>query len=98
MTHPEQLLWTQLRGKRLDNLKFRRQHGIGPYIVDFYCPVKNLVIEIDGETHVGSKAFAHDIDRQAYLENLNLKVVRFTNKDIVKKMNDVLECILEEVK
>ncbi|MFA4875610.1 MAG: endonuclease domain-containing protein [bacterium] len=51
MTEPERCLWYRIRSKQLNSLKFRRQHGIGPYIVDFYCPERALVIEIDGDTH-----------------------------------------------
>ncbi|TLY25727.1 MAG: DUF559 domain-containing protein, partial [Nitrospirae bacterium] len=51
MTHAEMRLWARIRAKQFQGLKFRRQHGIGPYIVDFYCPEKSLVIEVDGDTH-----------------------------------------------
>ncbi len=50
---PERILWEQLRGRRFQGFKFRRQHPIGPYVVDFYCSAANLVLELDGETHRG---------------------------------------------
>ena len=94
MTIAEQRLWTQVRNRALLGYKFRRQHGVGPYIVDFYCAAKNLVIEIDGDAHSGEKAYQHDIKRTVYLENLGLQVVRYSNADVITNMTTVLEDII----
>jgi len=72
----EIILWSKLRNKRL-GYKFKRQFGIGKYIVDFYCPRKKLVVEIDGATHSTEKEIFNDNIRQKYLESLELKVIRY---------------------
>ena len=79
-TEAEHLLWYQLRGAQLDGRKFRRQHGIGPYIVDFYCPEEKLVIELDGDIHDEPEVKARDVIREAYLVGEGLKVLRFGNE------------------
>lgn len=91
-TQPEQKLWAVLRGKQL-GVKFRRQHGIGHYIVDFYCPQCKLVIEVDGDSHYTDVAQQKDGQRDAYLQQLGLRVLRFTNQDINQNMAGVYEAI-----
>ena len=91
MTPAEQRLWFKLNQKQLLGLKFRRQHGIGPYIVDFYCPEKKIVIEVDGDVHAFDVAIKRDQERQAYLENLGLRVIRYNNNDVLKGLDHVLE-------
>ncbi len=93
MVKAEIVLWSKLKNGQLNNLKFRRQHGIGNYIVDFYCPELKLILEIDGPTHEFS--FEKDKERDVFFGNLNLKIVRFTNDDIYCRLNEVLEKILE---
>ena len=95
-TAPEQALWQVLRGKQL-GVKFRRQHGIGHYIVDFYCPERQLVIELDGESHFTEDAQAYDQIRDVYLQGLGLRVLRFTNAQIVKNLEGVYEIIKQAV-
>lgn len=97
-TEPEQRLWYRIRSKQLNSLKFRRQHGIGPYIVDFYCPEMKIIIEIDGETHFTDEQKALDSKREDYLRSLGLKIVRYTNDEIMKNLEGVLEDILSNVK
>src|SRR5262245_53495105 len=92
MTIPERLLWGKLRGGRLSGLKFRRQYPIDPYIADFYCHEHRLVIELDGESHVG--AASYDERRKAVLKTQGLRVVRFTNDDVIQELEAVLEAIL----
>jgi len=91
-TQPEQKLWAVLRGKQL-GVKFRRQHGIGGYIVDFYSPESRLVIEVDGDSHYTETARQQDAQRDAYLQSLGLRVLRFTNQDINRNMAGVYETI-----
>lgn len=66
-TRSEELLWSQLKGKQLSGFKFRRQHGVGPYILDFFCPEANLAIEIDGASHDPVDAKIKDQRRQAFI-------------------------------
>ncbi len=72
-------------------LKFRRQHGIGPYIVDFYCPEQSLVIEVDGDSHADADQILKDRQREKYLQSLGLHVIRYINDDILKNLNGVME-------
>ena len=90
MTAAELRLWSRLRAKQFQALKFRRQHGIGPYIVDFCCPERSLVIEIDGDTHAETDQVARDKERDAYLTSLGLDVVRYTNGDVLGNLEGVL--------
>jgi len=90
-TFPERLLWSRLRGKRLVGLKFRRQHAVGPYFVDFYCAVAQLVIELDGRTHDGRAAY--DRQRTEFLEREGLRVVRYSNDDVLEDVDAVAEDI-----
>ena len=90
MTGPERLLWWKLRARQFLGLKFRRQHGIGPYIVDFYCAERSLVIEIDGDTHAEPNQIQKDVLRDRYLQSLGLHVVRYRNDDILKNLDGVL--------
>lgn len=92
LTHPEQKLWATLRGKQL-GVKFRRQHGIGHYIVDFYCPECKLVIEVDGDSHYTDAAQHKDAQRDYCLQQLGLRVLRFTNEEINQNMQGVYEAI-----
>ena len=99
MTDAERKLWRKLRGKRINNLQFYRQRPIGAYIVDFYCPKKNMVIEIDGGQHYGDKTIVKDTERTKYLEEkFGLKVLRFTNLEILKNTEGVLLRIADETK
>lgn len=86
-------LWQQLRARKLLGLKFRRQHGIGRYIVDFYCDEKKLIIEVDGESHVGMSAFKEDKQRQLELEELGFIVLRVSNADVWNNIEEVLQYI-----
>lgn len=92
-TLPEGLLWQRLR-QRPDGFKFRRQHPLGPYIADFYCPAARLVVEIDGEGHTMGKQPAHDARRDAWLRRQGLGVIRFAAGDVMKDVNSVVTAIL----
>ena len=86
-TKAERILWSALSGR-----KFRRQHPIEPYIVDFYCAEANLVVEIDGESHEDRQD--HDRRRDKYLEKLGLRIMRVTNDDVLDNLDGVAEAIL----
>lgn len=96
-TEPEKKVWDRLRARQFAGLKFRRQHGIGPYIVDFYCPEQSLVIEIDGESHAEIEQMLKDEQRNQYLVSLNLRVVRYNNSDIMKNIDGVLTDLLQRL-
>jgi len=93
-TPQEILLWLQLKNSQL-GFKFRRQHSIGGYITDFYCPSKKLVVEIDGSQHFVNKEY--DDIRSKYLESLDIKVIRFTNTEINTNMSGVIDKIMKEL-
>jgi very-short-patch-repair endonuclease len=89
-TNTEVSLWSALRSKRLSAKKFRRQHPIGRYIVDFYCHDARLVIEVDGSSHDDVGTIRHDELRDAWLASHGYKVLRFTNTEIFKQFDRVL--------
>jgi ATP-dependent DNA helicase RecQ len=93
-TKPEQLLWSILCRRQLGGLKFRRQHPVEPYVVDFYCASANLVIELDGESHEGRQSY--DRQREEFLRKLGVKVLRLTNDDVLTNLDGVAEAILRE--
>ncbi len=97
MTVPEVVLWSRLQRSQLRGLKFRRQYGVGPYIVDFYCPRCRLAIEIDGDSHFES-AEAEDRDRArtAFIEGLGITILRFTNHQVGTELEGVLAVIAEQ--
>jgi len=90
-TDAEHLMWKLLRTKQFMNLKFRRQHVIAPYIVDFYCHEIGLVIELDGGQHGADEAIEYDAERTKFLEDLDLKVVRYWNHEVLGQTDMVLE-------
>ncbi len=90
-TDPEIYLWRHLSRSQLGGYKFRRQHVIEPFIVDFFCPSKGLIVEADGETH---DAVA-DARRDTYLQRRGFLTLRFTNADIRRNMDGVLTTILQ---
>jgi 5-methyltetrahydrofolate--homocysteine methyltransferase len=92
-TFAEKMLWYSLRGSQLDGRKFRRQHGIGPYIVDFYCAEEKLIVELDGDVHDEPMVHAHDVERQEWLEQHGHTVLRFTNEQVLSSSNVVLDQI-----
>ncbi|MDD2730801.1 MAG: endonuclease domain-containing protein [Candidatus Portnoybacteria bacterium] len=89
-TKAELLLWQRIRNKQL-GYKFRRQHGIGPYVVDFYCPKAKAIVEIDGDIHFYEQNIKADKQREEYLKSQGLIVKRYTNLDVIKNISNVLE-------
>jgi very-short-patch-repair endonuclease len=92
--HPapaENLLWECLRNRRIAGLKFRRQHAIERFIVDFYCAEAHLVVEVDGPIHDYTPE--EDAIRQEFLESVGTRVIRFTNDDVLHHLDAVLEAI-----
>ena len=89
-TDAERLLWGAIRDRRLNGLKFRRQHSVGPYVADFICLDRMLIVELDGGQHTPEA----DAPRTAYLERRGYRVLRFWNPDVLTGMDTVLETIL----
>ena len=93
MSPTEKMLWRELRNKHLAGYKFRRQHPVGQFIVDFYCVEARLIIEIDGSIHDKAEVYERDSNRTAELERLGLKVIRFTNEEVINDIESVLHTI-----
>ena len=91
MTNSEKLLWERLKGKQICGLRFRRQHPIDMFIVDFYCHEVRLVLEIDGEIHNMQKEY--DGARTAEIERYGVKVMRFKNVEIERDIDNVVKKI-----
>ncbi|MGS3142972.1 endonuclease domain-containing protein [Aeromonas sanarellii] len=91
-TEPERRLWQLLRAGQL-GVKFRRQQGIGPYIADFYCPERLLMIEVDGDSHFDERGLSHDKQRDAYMAALSLTVLRFSNREVMQNLPGVVVSI-----
>lgn len=92
MTLAEKILWHKLRKDQL-GVNFRRQHAIGTFIADFYCHSKKLVIELDGIVHETSYQSERDVERDNIMMDYGLTVLRFTNNEIERKLNEVLQKI-----
>lgn len=94
-TDAERLLWRRLRYWQLDGCKFRRQQPLGPYIVDFVCLQRRLVIELDGGQH--AEESDHDTLRDDWLRSQSFTVLRFWNNDVIQNTDAVVEKILEQI-
>lgn len=92
-TSAEASLWKLLSKRQLEGRKFRRQHSIKNYIVDFYCPSEKLAIELDGDVHFSEQSLAYDVKRDDELKALGIRVLRFENDEVFKATNAVLEKI-----
>lgn len=95
-TATEKRLWSRLRDRRLSGWKFRRQHWLAPYILDFYCPDAALVVELDGDSHATDGAAEADQMRTEFLEAQGLKVIRFWNHQVHEDEDWVLSTIRQE--
>ena len=92
-TPAEAVLWKMLKGRQLHGRKFRRQHSIGRYILDFYCPEAKLAVELDGDVHADPLRWEADTRRQQELEERGLRVARFSNSEVLKTPDLVAEAI-----
>ena len=95
MTLPEVILWEQLRGARLDSLYFRRQHPIGPYILDFYCSSARIAVEVDGSGHSNDHQWMHDRRRDRWLSANNIRVIRVFATEVLN--DELLEGVLARI-
>jgi very-short-patch-repair endonuclease len=94
MDLPEILLWRRLRARQLNGLHFRRQHPVGPYILDFYCDKAKLAVEIDGYSHNVADRPAHDTRRDAWLAKRGVTTLRIAARDVLRAKEDVLATIM----
>ena len=94
MTDAEQVIWTRIRRKQLLGVQFYRQKPIGSYIVDFFAPKAKLVVEVDGSQHMATEHARRDRQRDAYLVNLGLSVLRFNRLQVLQETDAVVEIIL----
>ncbi len=92
-TDAEIRLWSRLRRKQLDGFRFRRQHPLGPYVVDFFCPEAKLIIEVDGGQHADESDM-----RTRWLEARDYRVIRFWNNDVLANTEGVLLTILNALR
>ncbi|AFY55858.1 hypothetical protein Riv7116_3402 [Rivularia sp. PCC 7116] len=93
LTHTEKLLWQALRPRKIGGFKFRRQHPLGRFILDFYCAKCRLVIEVDGEIHHNRQDY--DTERTKYLQSYGYTILRFQNHEVIQNLDEVLENILQ---
>lgn len=98
MTPAEQTLWEALRDRRLGGIKFRRQHAVGPFILDFYTSLSKLVVELDGSIHDGEEQASYDQARTAQLLRYGYRVLRFRNDEVLQDLPSVLNWILSAVR
>ncbi|MEO5758410.1 MAG: endonuclease domain-containing protein [Mesorhizobium sp.] len=94
MTDAELKLWNELRAHRLMGLSFRRQVPIGPYIVDFACSAKHLIVEVDGSQHAAEEHVKRDETRSAYLKDSGWTILRFWNDDVIRDIDNVCQHIV----
>jgi very-short-patch-repair endonuclease len=94
-TDAEAALWAVLRSRQLSRLKFRRQHVVGHYILDFYCAEHGVAVELDGGQHFTPEGQAYDDRRTAYLAAVGVRVLRFSNRELFEEREGVLESIKE---
>jgi len=96
MTDAEKLLWRHMRNRQLNGIKFRRQHPVDKFILDFYSHECKLAIELDGSQHLNDEQFQYDKLRTEHLNQQGIKVIRFYNNDVLTNIDGVLEIILQE--
>ena len=96
-TDAEAYLWERLRKSKLAGFKFRRQHPMGGFILDFYCEEKRLAIEVDGGIHDQEEVKRRDIYRQKLVEETKIKVIRFTNDEVMRNIDGILAVIHREL-
>ncbi len=96
-TEAEQLLWWRMRNRNLNGFKFNRQAPVGPFIADFLCNDRKLIVEVDGATHGEDHETAYDERRTAYLEAKGYRVLRVQNHDVFTMLDDVLNGIVLEL-
>ena len=92
-TSAEAVLWRYLKGKQLQGRKFRRQHSVDNYILDFYCPAEHLAVELDGQGHFTNAGWEADQEREQHLRTHSIRTIRFENREIFDDPEGVIERI-----
>ena len=93
-TPAEEILWQEIRNRKLNGLKFKRQHSIGNYVVDFYCASKRLIVELDGEVHYTEDQKEKDKYRDKNLTEMNFRVLRIANSKVLNEIEEVKKLLL----
>lgn len=93
LTPPEARLWSRLKGRSVHGIKFRKQHPVGPYILDFYCAEARLAVEVDGSVHDDPKQLDHDRRRSAWLSSQRVRVIRVAALGVLRELDGVLEFV-----
>jgi very-short-patch-repair endonuclease len=97
MTAAEKIVWEKLKNRNIFKARFRRQHPIGSFIVDFYCHEYKLAIEIDGEIHLKNEIIEYDDGRSHDIEKYGIKILRFTNNEVFTDLKKIIEEILNTI-
>ena len=93
MPKSETVIWSKLKGRQLLGYKFRRQYSVDRYVIDFYCPELKLAVEIDGDSHFQNDVENNEKYRQAFIESFGVQFLRFTNEDVFKNLDGVIETV-----
>ncbi len=93
MPKAEAVIWSKLKGRQLLVYKFRRHYCLDRYVVDFYCPELKLAVEIDGDSHFQKGSEDNDRHRQTFIESFGIQFLRFTNEDVFKNIEGVIEIV-----
>jgi adenine-specific DNA-methyltransferase len=96
-TDAERIVWQRLRAGQLNGYKFRRQHEFGGYVLDFFCSSAKLAVELDGGQHLTDSGLAQDGERTRALEAAGIRVLRFTNTQVLTEVDSVLEAIVQQL-
>ena len=97
MTEAEKIVWDKLKNRKVFKARFRRQHPVGSFIVDFYCHEYKLAIEIDGEIHLKTEVNEYDDGRSHDIEKFGIKILRFTNHEVFTDLNKIIVKILKTI-
>ncbi len=97
MPPAEQLVWARLKGRQVEDCKFRRQYSVGAFVIDFYSVEIKLAIEIDGDSHFRDGADVYDLERQSLIEAARIQFLRFTNTQVYEELDAVIELISQMI-
>lgn len=97
-TKAEKLLWNVFKGKGLGGFKFRRQYGVGRYVIDFYCVKSKLAVETDGGVHDSEESQKYDKDREEFIKNFGIRILRIRNEEVESNIEGVINMIMDELK
>ena len=96
-TYAESLLWERLRGRKFLGMKFKRQYSVDQFVLDFYCPEKRFAIELDGKVHEDNYVKNHDENRDEFIKDFNIKILRIKNELVIKDTDAALNLIRQEM-